>query len=180
MFWIFVTIASVNLRTRVNYFSVIDQNNQINCLLHFHPYFTFEFLHSAVMISYQNSSSQCINFKRRGLVWKSDAILFSLQCKNHPVLEIQTQKMSRKLNWITKKIILFFFFFFFLFRLENHTLYLCCRSYLKNVNWTWKLQSDFHDFIKFSAKRQLLLLHIVINTSATSPSYDDVKTFEIK
>ena len=66
-----------SLRTRLNYFSVIDQNNQINCLLHFHSCFTFEFSHSAVMISCQNSSSQCMNFRRRGLVWKSVAILFS-------------------------------------------------------------------------------------------------------
>ena len=51
------------------YFSVIDQNNQINCLLHIiHFYLKFEFLLSAIMISYQNSSSQCMNFKRRGLV----------------------------------------------------------------------------------------------------------------
>ena len=53
------------------------------------------------MISYQNSSSQCMNFKRRGLVWKSVVILFSLYSKNHPVHEIQTLN----LNWIFKKII---------------------------------------------------------------------------
>ena len=72
-----MNFLQANLRTRVNYFSVIDQNNQINCILHFHSCFTFEFSHSAVMISYQNSSSQCMNFRRRGLVWKSVA-LFSL------------------------------------------------------------------------------------------------------
>ena len=75
--------------------------------------------------------------------------------------------MSRKMNWIIKKVIL----------------YICVanilRSYLKNANWTLKLQSDFHDFIKFSAKRQLLLLSVPI-TSATSPSNDDVKRFEMK
>ena len=47
----------------------------------------------------------------------------------------------------------------------------------QNANWTWKLQFDFHDFIKFSAKRQLLLL-LLPTTSATSPSNGDVKTFE--
>ena len=87
----------------MNYFSVIDQNNQINCLLHFHPRFTFEISHSAVMISYQNSSSQCMNFKRRGLVWKSVAILFSLQCKNRPVLEIQTQKCHEIWTGLSRK-----------------------------------------------------------------------------
>ena len=91
----------------MNYFSVIDQNNQRNCLLHYYFCFTFEFLRSAVMISYQNSSSQCMNFRRRGLVSKSVAILFSLECKNHPVLEIQTQQCPRKLNWIIKKIVLY-------------------------------------------------------------------------
>ena len=58
---------------------------------------------------------------------------------------------------------------------ENHALYLYCRSHLKNAYWTWKLQFDFHDFIKFSAKRQLLLL-LLPTTSATSPSNYDVKS----
>ena len=97
-----------NLKTRVNYFSVFDQNNQINCLLHFHPYFTFEFSHSAVMISYQNNSTQCMNFKRHSLVWKSVAILFSLQCKNHPVLEIQTQKCHESWTGLSRKSYLIF------------------------------------------------------------------------
>ena len=49
----------------------------------------------------------------------------------------------------------------------------------KNAIWTWKLQSDFHDFIKFSAKRQLLLL-LLPTMSAMLPSNYDVKTFEMK
>ena len=48
----------------------------------------------------------------------------------------------------------------------------------KNASLTWKLQSDLHDFIKFFAKRQLLLL-LLPTTSATSPSNYDVKMFEM-
>ena len=62
---------------------------------------------------------------------------------------------------------------------ENHSLYLCCRSFIKNANFAWKLQSDFHDFIKFSAKLQLFLL-LLSTTSATSSSNYDVKTFKMK
>ena len=98
-----------NLRIRVNYFSVIDKNNQINFFfffLHFHPCFTFEFLHSAVIISYQNSSSQCMNFKRRGLAGKSAAILVSLYCNTHPVLEIQTQRCHESRTGLLRKSLL--------------------------------------------------------------------------
>ena len=74
--------------------------------------------------------------------------------------------MSQKLNWIIKKIIIY--------------IYIAgLSSKKKNANWTWKLQSDLHDFIKFSAKRQLLLL-LLRTTSATSPSNYDVMTFEMK
>ena len=51
-----MSFLQANLRTQVNYVSIIDQSNKINCLLHFHSYLTYEILHSAVMISYQNSS----------------------------------------------------------------------------------------------------------------------------
>ena len=87
----------------MNYFSVIDQNNQTNCLLHIHSCLTFEFSHSTVMIFYQNSSSQCMNFRRRGLVWKSVAILFLLKCKTHPVLEIQTQQCHESWTGLSRK-----------------------------------------------------------------------------
>ena len=92
-----------SLRTRANYFFVIDQNNQINCLLHFYSCFTFEFSHSSVMISYQNSSSQCMNLKRRGLVENWVAILFSLKCKNHPVLKIQTKQCHESWTGSSRK-----------------------------------------------------------------------------
>ena len=72
--------------------------------------------------------------------------------------------MSRKLNWIIKKIILYI-------RVAGLT--------SKRQLDVKKLQSDFYDFIKFSAKRQLLLL-LLPTTSATSPSNDDVKPFEMK
>ena len=95
-----------SLRTRMNYFSAIDQNKQINCLLHFHSCFTFEFSHSAVMIFYQNCS----------LVHQFQEAWFSLKISRHLVF-ILIQKsssawntdttMSRKLNWIIKKIILY-------------------------------------------------------------------------
>ena len=58
---------------------------------------------------------------------------------------------------------------------ENYTLYLYRRSFLKH--WTWKMQSAFHDLIKFFAKSQLLLL-LLPTTSATSPSNYDVKTLK--
>ena len=147
----------------MNYFSVIDQTTQINYLLHFHSCFTFEFSHSAVMISYLNSSSQCMNFRRRGLVWKSVAILFSLNAKIILWLKYRHNNVTKvELDYQ-----------------ENHTLYLHCRSFLKNANWMWKLQSDLHDFIKFFSKRQLLLL-LLPTTSATKPSNYDVMTFEMK
>ena len=97
---------------------------------------------------------------------------FSLKISRNHVLTLMQKsscawntdtKMSRKLTGLSRKS------YFILY----------CRSYLKNANWTWKLQSDFHDFIKFSAKRQLLLL-LLPTTSATSPSSYDVKTFEMK
>ena len=81
-YFVLCCIIQANLRTRVNYFLLIDQNNKINCLLHFHSCFTCEFSHSAVMVSYQNSTSQCMNFRRRSLVWKSVAILFLLNEKS--------------------------------------------------------------------------------------------------
>ena len=135
-----------NLRTRVNYFSVIDQNNQINCLLHFHLCFTFEFLWFPTKIV---PVSAWISTWRRGLN-------HSLSCFHFTAKIILCLKYRHK-N-VTKVELDY---------QENHTLCLCWRSYLKNANWTWKLQSDFHDFIKFSAKRQLLLLLLPI-TSATS------------
>ena len=61
------------------------------------------FSHSAVMISYQNSSSQCMNFRRRCLVWKIICHLVSLQCKNHPVLEIQTQQCHESWTGLSRK-----------------------------------------------------------------------------
>ena len=116
-----------------------------------HPCFTFEFSHSTDMISYQNSSSQCMNFKRRGLVWKSVAILFSLQCKNHPVLEIQTQKcheswtqLSRKsyFKFVLKvlsqkhqlevKIAVWFPWFYQIFR-KTSTIVIVVTNYVSNV-----------------------------------------------
>ena len=151
----------------MNYFSVIDQNNQLNCLLHFHSCFTFEFLHSAVMISYQNSSSQCINFKRRGLVWKSVAILFSLQCKNYPVLEIQTQKCHESWTGLSRKS-------YFIFVLQV----LSSKRQL-DVKTSSLISMILTNFNKFFAKRQLLLL-LIPTTSATSPNNYDVKTFEMK
>ena len=84
-------------------FFVFDQNNQINCLLYFRACFTFEFSHSAVMIIYQYSASQCMNFRRYGLVWKSVATLFSLHCKNHHVLEIQTQQCLESWTGLSRK-----------------------------------------------------------------------------
>ena len=132
--FIYLYFLQANLRTGVNYFSLIDQNNQINCLLHYHPCFIFEFQHSVVMISYQNSSSQCMNFKRRGLVWKSVATKVELDYH------------------------------------ENHTLYLCCRSFLKNANWTWKLQWFYQIFRETST----IVIFLLPITSATSPSNYDV------
>ena len=158
-----MSFLQANLRTRVNYFSVIDQNNQINCLLYFHSCLTFEFSHSTVMIPYQNSSSQCMNFRKRGLVWKSVAILFSLECKNHPVLEIQTQQCD-ELNWIIKKIILYICFAGLISKTSTG-----CENY--------SLISMI--YIRFSAKRQLLLL-LLPTMSATSPSNYDIKMFEMK
>ena len=152
-----------NLRTQVNYFSEIDQNNKINCILHFHSSFSFNFSHSAIMISYQNSSSQCMDFRRRGLLWKSVTILFSLM-QNHHVLEIQTQQCLKSRTGLSRKS-------YFIFVLQVFP--------QKNANWTWKLQSDFHDFIKFSAKCQLLLM-LFPTTSATLPSNYYVKMFGMK
>ena len=63
-----VFFLQTNLKTRVTYFSAIDQNNKINCLLHFRSCFYFELSHSAIVISYQNRSRQCMNLRRRGLV----------------------------------------------------------------------------------------------------------------
>ena len=51
--------------------------------------------------------------------------------------------MSRKLNWIIKKIILY--------------IYVAGLS-SKTPTGRENSKTDFHDFIKFSAKRQLLLL----------------------
>ena len=125
--------------------------------------FYFWIFKSAVMISYQNSSSQWMDFRRRGLVWKSIAILFHFNTKIILCLKYMHNNVTKvELDYQ-----------------ENHTLYFCCKSFLKNAKWTWKLQSDFHDFIKFSAKRQLLLLLLPI-TSAILPSNYDVKTFEMK
>ena len=137
-----------NLKTRVNYFSVINQNNQMNCLLHFHPCFTFDFLHSAVMISYQNSPSQW---------WISSGVVYF---ENQPPSCFHFNAkiilcLYYRHNNVTKVE---------LYYQENHTFYL-----FAGLTWTWKLYSDFYDFIKFSAKRQLLLL-LLPATSATMTS----------
>ena len=103
------------------------------------------------MISYQSSSSQYMDFKRRGLVWKSVSILFSLQYKNHPVLEIQTQKcheswtrLSRKSYFIfvlqvlsqkrqvDVKIEVWFPWFYQIFR-ETSTTVIVVTNYVSNV-----------------------------------------------
>ena len=155
-----------NLRTRVSYLSVIDQNNNINCLLHFYSCFSIEFSHSAVMIfptkivpvsawisggvvEFENQPPSCFQFNAK--------IIMCLKYRhnNVPKVELEYQEY------------------------HTCTLYLCCRSFLKNANWTWKLQSDFYDFIKFSAKRQPLSL-LLPTTSATAPNNYDVKTFEMK
>ena len=54
----------------VNYFSVIDQSNYINCLLHLNPYFTFETLIITFKISYWNVISKLVNFWGPGFVLK--------------------------------------------------------------------------------------------------------------
>ena len=158
-----MSFLEANLSTRENYFSVIYQNNKIKCLLHFHSCFTFEFSLLAVMISYQKSSSQCMNFRRRGLVWNQSPSCFHFNEKLILCLKYRNNNATKvELDYQ-----------------ENHTLYLrCCRSFLKNASWTWKVQSDFHDFIKISAKRHLLLL--LLPMSSTLPSNYNVKTFEMK
>ena len=119
--------------------------------------------HSAVVHEFQGGVGGGGGGEGCSLIWKSFAILFSLKCKNHPMLEIQTQQCHESSLELLRKS-------YFIFD---------CRCFLKNANWTWKLLSDFHDFIKFSAKRQPLLLLLPI-TSATSPSNYDIKMFEMK
>ena len=126
-----MSFLQANLRTRVNYFSVIDQNNQINCFLHFHPCFTVEFSHSAVMISYQNIVPVSAWISRGVVKFKSQSpSCFHFNAKSILCLKYR-HKMSRKLNWIIKKIILYIWF----------------AGLTSKTPWTWKLQSDFHAMI---------------------------------
>ena len=92
-----------------------------------------------------------MNFKRRGLVWNESPSCFHFNAEIILCLKYRHKNVTEvELDYQ-----------------ENHTLYLCCRSFFKNANWTWKLQSDFHDFIKFSAKCQLQLT-LVISTPLIS------------
>ena len=97
------------LRTRENYFFVIGQNNKIYCSLSFSHILPFSFHIQPLWFSYQNSSSQCMNFRRRGLVWKSVAILFSLSYKNHHLLKIQTQQRLESRTGLPRKSNCIFF-----------------------------------------------------------------------
>ena len=155
--WVFL---QANLKTRVNYFSV---NNQINCLLHFHPHFTFEFSHSTNMTFYQNSSSHCMNFKRHGLVWKLSPSCFHLMQKINHVLKIQTQKCHKSFTWLSRKS-------YFIFVLQG---------FLQKCQLDMKIAVWFPWFYQIFRKKSTILI-VFTNNINKVPSNYDVKTFKMK
>ena len=137
-------------------FFVIDQNNKINCLLHFYSCLLLNF---HIQLDFLPKQFQSVHeFQEAWFSLKISRQLVFILSKNHPVLEIQTQQCLESRTGLSRKS-------YFIF--------------LRNINWTCKLQSDFHYFIKFSAKRQLLLLLLPI-MSAMLPSNYEVKTYEMK
>ena len=113
------------------------------------------------MITSQNSASQYTNFRRRGLVWKSVAILFSLQCKKSSYAWNIDITMSRNLNWIIKKIMLCICF-------AGPSSTGCENCIAVWLPWLYQI-----------FRETSTIVIVVTNKVATSPSNYDVKTFEI-
>ena len=103
------------------------------------------------MISYQNSSSPCMNFKRCGLVWKSVAILFHFNAKiilclkyrhkNVTKVELDYQEKSYFMfvlqvlpqkRQLDVKIAVWFPWFYQIFR-EMSAIVIVVTNYVRNV-----------------------------------------------
>ena len=150
-----MSVLQANLRPRVNCFSIIDQNNKINSLLHFHSCFSFDFYIQPLwfpikivpvsawisegVLYFENQSPSCFHFNAK--------IIMCLKYRHNNVSKAGLDYQ------------------------ENNTVYLCCRSYLKNANWTWKFQwlSKFPQNVNYCycyQKRQQR--HLSIMTSKCS------------